>query len=338
MVGACLATLRALGPTVEVTYSSSPSTAGKQGHDGDLVLRSSRTSRAGGRFAVEIKRSHLSYALVAGAIAEARHRGDLLMFAPYVPPKLGGHLADHGVSYADAAGNCHILVRQELFAHVEGRRPQAASSVKAGGRVQSYQLMFAILGRPSLLEAPIRLLAQAADIGKSAAAEHLLRFEEQGLLGRTRAGLRLERRRELLDRWLAAYPDVVRPRWQLGRFRTQMNDPEALEARLREVMPSEGWSLGGGAAAWHMTHYYRGLDTVVHVREPAADLPVRLRAIPAADGPLTILRTPGLVPYEGPEPNLAHPLLVYTEMSTSMDPRMRESAEAVWKQFLQERP
>lgn len=336
MVDACMATLRSLGPTVEISYSPKSSIVDR-GLDGELVLRSSRTSREGARFAVEIKRSHLSYALTAGTTNQGRRRGDILLFAPYVPAKLGGHLADHGVSYADAVGNCHILIRQELFAHVEGRKPEASNSVKGGGRVQSYQLMFAILGRPTLLEGSIRELARAADIGKSAAATHLLRFEEQGLLARSRAGLRIAKRRDLLDRWLAAYPDVVRPRWQVGRFRTQNEDPEALETRLREVMAKETWALGGGAAAWRMTHYYRGTETIVHLREPPPDLAMRLRAIPAADGPLTILRTPGLIAYESVEQNLAHPLLVYTEMLTSSDARTRESAEEIKDRYLQEK-
>src|SRR5690348_15803888 len=47
---------------------------------------------------------------------------------------------------------------------------------------------------------------------------------------------------------------------------------------------------------------------------------------PALGRARTILRTPGTVAYAGPEPRLAHPLLVYTEMMTSTDPRTREAA------------
>jgi hypothetical protein len=48
------------------------------------------------------------------------------------------------------------------------------------------------------------------------------------------------------------------------------------------------------------------------------------------------LRTPGTVAYASTEPHLAHPLLIYTEMIGSSDPRMREAAEELRDQFLPE--
>jgi hypothetical protein len=40
--------------------------------------------------------------------------------------------------------------------------------------------------------------------------------------------------------------------------------------------------------------------------------------------------------FEGVEPHLAHPLLVYAEMLASRDPRTREAAEDLRRQFLPE--
>ena len=62
-----------------------------------------------------------------------------------------------------------------------------------------------------------------------------------------------------------------------------------------------------------------------------------VRAVPAQDeGNLTILRTPGIVAFEGSEPHLAHPLLVYSEMLASPEPRMREAAQEIRERFLPE--
>ena len=85
-----------------------------------------------------------------------------------------------------------------------------------------------------------------------------------------------------------------------------------------------------------MSGYYRGEGTVIHVGQAPTDELGRLRALRDNDGPLTILVTPGTVSYEGHAPHLAHPLLVFTEMITSLDPRMHEAAGELRERFLKD--
>jgi hypothetical protein len=129
---------------------------------------------------------------------------------------------------------------------------------------------------------------------------------------------------------------VVRPAWLRGRYRTKDKDPERIERQIADVWDDRRWAFGAGAAAWRMNRYYRGDETVIHVDSVPTDELRRLGALRSDDGPLAILVTPGTTPYAGPEPHLAHPLLVYTELITSADPRMREAAEEIRGQFLKE--
>jgi Transcriptional regulator, AbiEi antitoxin, Type IV TA system len=106
-------------------------------------------------------------------------------------------------------------------------------------------------------------------------------------------------------------------------------DLQALDRPLAEV-------YGGAAAGWRMTAYYRGDQTVLHVDAMPDEALRQLRAIPdTAAGPLTILRTPGTIAYEGTAARLAHPLLVYTEMMASTDSRAREAAAEILERFLE---
>jgi hypothetical protein len=336
MLEACLATLRSLGPSVEVALVQRSGAGGRT--DGELDLRLGRKGRRE-RFVFRTTRTHLSYALTSGFIEEARVAGqNWLLLAPYVPAKIGQHLAAHQLSYADAVGNCHLQVAdgRELLAHVEGKKPLRDGGERSAGRSPSYQLIFAILAQPALLAAPVRQIAIAAGVGKTAAADQLKRLAEQGLIERKRSGTPVARRRELLDRWLSAYADVVRPGWQVGRYRTKTTDPEELERQIATIWGDQVWAFGGGAAAWRMAQFYRGSDTVLHVHSVPTDMLRQLRAIPAPDGELTILRTPGAVAYNGVAPHVAHPLMVYSEMVTSREPRMREAADEIRERFLKD--
>ncbi len=259
-----------------------------------------------------------------------------MLFAPYVPGKLGKELAEGRLSYIDAVGNCHVTIGRDrqLLAHVEGRKPERASGARSAGRAPSHQVAFALLARPALVDATIREIALAAGVGRTAVADNLKRLEEQGFIARSRSGAALVRRGELLDRWLAAYADVLRPRAIIGTYRTQVTEPEALEAHIEKVCADRVWAFGGGAAAWRMTHHYRGLATVLHVDTAPPELLRNLRAIPARDGALTLLRGAGTIAYDGIAPHLAHPLLVYAEMAISSDPRMREAAHELREKFI----
>lgn len=330
-----LEALQGVVPSVALNFV--PRSRGATGADGELTVRMPGRGRSV-RFLVQAVRTNLSYVLASGIIEQARRaRGNCLVFAPYVPAPIGRHLASNGVSYADVVGNCHLETAFGLLVHVEGKKPIRQIENARAGRLPSYQVLFAILAQPELLEHSVRQIALAAGVGKTAAADQLQRFAQQGLIERTPRRKTIVNRRELLARWLAGYSDIVRPAWLAGRYQTQSKDPQEVEHQIAEAWRGNVWAFGGGAAAWRLAPFYRGAETLIHVDSVAPDALRRIRAVPAKDGTLTILRTPGTVAYASVEPHLAHPLLIYTEMIGSSDPRMREAAADIRERFWPER-
>jgi hypothetical protein len=285
----------------------------------------------------EIKRTHLTRPLADAFLARVRPFAKVrwILLAPYVGTEIARYLRENNMNYLDAAGNCCLAIDQNYLVLVEGRRPMRKAPTERGVRGPGHQVLFAILARPDLLNAPVRTLAQAAGIGKTAAADMLVRLESEGLVGTDREGRRLLQPKIALDRWLAGYNALVRPKLLVGRFRT--NDPRvgALEERIEhELGDTVQWAWGGGAAAMRLTGYYRGTDTLVHIAHVVRDFGKRLKAIPAEGGPLIVLRVPGRVAFEGIKPRTVHPLLVYTELLFAGTERDRAAAEEIAHQFL----
>ncbi|MBI5544616.1 MAG: hypothetical protein HY901_12055 [Deltaproteobacteria bacterium] len=337
LIERCLGSLRATSPGLAVEFTPPRPDKGDQGLDGELKLGFARPLGQH-RFLVQTKRSHLSYPLVDGLLGRLREfKKPWVLFAPYVAPPMGRYLAEHHVSYVDAVGNLHLLGPggRDLLMHVEGRTPERVASAREM-RVPAHLVNFALLARRPLVQATVRTIAEAAGVSKTAVADQLQRLAEQGFLVRTREGPTLVRTADLLDRWVGAYLDVVRPRWLVGRFHAQAADIDALEHQLEKGLAGLTWAFGGGAAAWRMTHFHRGEQTVVHVASAPQDLTARLRALPSSEGKLVILSTPSALGFEGTEPHLAHPLLVYSEMLAAQDARTREAAEDIRRQFLPE--
>ena len=302
----------------------------------DAVVRL-KTPRGMRRLHAEIKRTHLSYELaghVASQMRNSRWKPSILM-TPYVPPRLGQFLEERGINYVDRVGNCFLSLGPDFLARVEGRRRPPRDLPRATLRAPSYQVLFALLARPELANAPVRRLAENAGVGKTAAAEMVQRLESEGYLGRTRSGRQLLERERLLERWLTGYADALRPSLSLGRFRTLETNPAEVEATLEKALGhAEPWAWGGGAAAFRLTGHFRGEDSVLWISEPTSELLRRLKVRPAKDGPLTILRPKGTLMLEGAKPYTAHPLLVYAELLSRPSERAAEAAEEIRAKYL----
>ncbi len=303
--------------------------------DGLVVLR---TPEGVHELPVELKRTYLTYAVADGVLAQmhAARAQPWILFAPYIPRPLGRYLAEHDANYVDLVGNHRLVLGHRFAAHVEGRTEPRVAEVHRGLRVPGYQVLFAILAAPRLLNATVRHLAEAAGTGKTVAAETLRRLQDENLIGRARGQRVLLEAKVVLERWIAGYATHVRPRLLLGTFHTQVQKPAALERFVEDALGVEvPWGFGGGAGARRIGGQYRGERTVVHLGRAAVDLPKRLRAQRADDGPLVLIRTPGRVAYDGVEPRTVHPLLIYTELLAAGEPRAREAATEIWHRHLE---
>jgi hypothetical protein len=293
------------------------------------------TSRGTYEFVVELKKTHLTYALADGLIAQAgRADHPLILFAISVPRKIGRYLGGRGINYVDQAGNCRLQIDAEFMALIEGQTPIKQPAAGRGIAIPGYRVLFTILTRPELLNSPVRTLADNAAVSKTTAAATIARLVQEGLVSPVQGQRRILDPTAMLERWMLGYENL-RPRMIMGRFRTQDADPAALEERIeKELGESLVWAWGGGSAAMRITKHYRGEETVLHVWDPANDLPRRLRALPAADGPLIIQRTPNKTAFEGIEPHTVHPLLVFADLMVNTNPRAREAALEIRERYI----
>src|ERR1041385_2820621 len=134
-------------------------------HRADAVLRL-KTAQGRFEFLVELKRTNLTYAIAEGPAARGRKelKRPWILFAPYVTREMGRHLAQHGLNYIDEPGNCRLQVGEDHIAVIEGLRPARAHGRGRGVGAAGYQVLFAILAKPDLLNAPVRTLADEAGV------------------------------------------------------------------------------------------------------------------------------------------------------------------------------
>jgi hypothetical protein len=227
----------------------------------------------------------------------------------------GGWLADaSGTTYVRAPGVLIDVVGRSHERSASNARGSNARNLMSAGRAQ---VVFCLLTWPSLVEEPVRFIADVA--GVSPALVHTvvrLLEEEHYLSPPTR---RLERRNELIDLWAAAFPLGLARALELGRF---VGDP------LPHAWPELGHRVyaSGEFAAPSLS----GPDLVLYV--PALDTRAIAyshwrRSEPVERANIIVRRRFWLPP--GPdEPGIdrAPDLLLFGDLLASNDPRQREIA------------
>lgn len=289
---------------------------------------------------VELKTSFLERTSTEYLVELMARRGPgWILLTPAVSTALGQKLSARRVNFLDRQGNCFLALGEQYLASIEGRRPTARPARDRSIRVAGYQMLFALLGRPDLINETLRVMASAAGVSRQAAVDALARLVGEGAVLETKRGYVWAPKgwSDTLDRWLVGYRDAMRPRLLVGCYRPPEQDPEALERRLKPALDGLGkWRWGGTAAGFRLTRHYRGPRTVVHLceSEVPADLPRRLKALPDHEGPLVVLHTPGEVALDGKTSDTVHPLLVYAEMVVEGGERALEAATELREELI----
>jgi hypothetical protein len=262
------------------------------------------------------------------------NNGEVLVLAPYLPVPTAKSFIEAGISFADEAGNIHLSLGDEYNWTVIGERKPIKPTESERMTPAAVQLLFQFATNPESAKWTVRDLAAAVGVSKSKVAELRLQFTDGILTAPTGAGFH-GITRELSDRLVSGYSQILRPKLVLGRYRYQESSVDQFVARLSHEaaalkMP---YALTGGPAADAMQHFYRSSEVPVFLD---AKWLRSLRLLPDRTGPVVLFKPLGSLVYwrEFDGKMVAPPWLVYAELLNNSDPRAPEAAEEFRREYL----
>jgi hypothetical protein len=278
------------------------------------------------------------------ALAAAKQQLDAfgkpgLLVTPYLTAELATRCREKlDLQFMDTAGNAYLRA-PNLYVFVRGERPPGgvgtAVGPRGGGTATALRVVFALLCRPELLNAPYRNIVRAAGIALGAVGWVFYDLHGRGYLlgGQRTRDRRLVDPGRLLDEWVTNYPIKLRPRLNPRRFRVT-------DARWwQKARLPEGAFWGGEVAAAKLTEHLNPAAYTLYIdparrREGMGQLVQRhqLRADPA--GHLEIVDTFWNFPGPGTPPKIVPPLLVYADLLGTLDPRNLEVAKRIREEHL----
>jgi len=283
------------------------------------------------RFPAVVKRN-ISPATIGAAIGRlAPVLPEGLLLTRYVTPDMADNLRSKGVQFLDTAGNAYLNA-PPLFIFVKGNRPAAAVGAEKKKRAflpSGLQVLFALLLRPGLINAPYREIANVADVALGTVGWVIRDLKELGYLVEMGArGRRLTRKAELLDRWVTAYPEQLRPKLGIGRFRAANPDWQEQAGNLALF----GACWGGEPAAARMTGLLKPQAVTVYVWQEVNEFILHNKLRKDPQGDIEILKAFWGEAMQKEYGDQAPPLVVYADLLATADPRNIETANVLYGQ------
>lgn len=314
------------------------------GHEGDAMVRLVLGDRV---FVAEIKK-WAQHANLGALINQVKQKpGEGLLVADYVNPRMAGKLRQQGVQFIDTLGNAYIN-QPPVYVYVTGNRQEERKFMPAkDGAMRAFEpkglmVVFAFLCDPGLVNAPYREIAEKAGVAVGTVGWVINGLKAAAFIRDTggKEGRRLVRYRKLLDRWVDAYPEKLKPKQLAGAF--VADDPNWW--RAINMLDYEGY-WGGEIAAAKYTNYLTPQVATVYLPERTRMRllrDARLRKAPewTVDAPGTVLiyhpfwpaqrRDAGMHTNEG----LVHPILVYADLVATGEPRNLEVARRIYDEHI----
>ena len=263
-----------------------------------------------------------------------------LLLSDYVPPTTATQLEQHGIAYADVAGNVH-LDGPAAYVHIQGQRPRRKPHLK-GLTATDLTLVFAILSRPSLVRDTMRVIAAATGVSLGKVSATLKTLDALDLVrtgARTRSVHDHER---LLQRWEIGYLETVRPRLNATTWRlpggASLDDVQARTRTLPDAL------VGGEYAAAALTRHLKPSTLTLHLpADQTKRAAVELRLRPNDTGAPDVILIDRFLPeldhadeaIIAPSPaRIAHPILARAELLALGSDRPREVADRLRDQLI----
>jgi hypothetical protein len=254
---------------------------------------------------------------------------------PQVTADRADKLRQDEIQFIDTAGNGY-LNQPPLYLFIKGNKAKKIIEAPATPRAfkqTGLRVLYALLCVPGLENEPYRTIADKAKVALGMVNWVVKDLQQLGYLLETGSGrnrqLRLLQKEQLLERWVTAYAEQLRPKLVFGRY-------QGAEGWWQQAVLNPDEALWGGeVAAAKLTDYLKPQMITIYVdrdNPTAVLLPNRLKKDPQGEVELVVrFWQPETV---APRGDMVHPLLVYADLMATGNQRNIETARMIYDQHL----
>ena len=277
---------------------------------------------------VEVK-TNINNAMMAMMIAVKENvTKKLILVTRYVNQNMAEELKRYNIQFIDVAGNTYINL-PPIYINITGKRNPYIHAQKENKRAfqqTGLKVIFALFNNPDLINTTYRNIAEEVKVALGT-VNWTMRDLKQDMfvIDKGHLGKVLNNKKELLDKWIIYYPEKLRTKLVLGKFKTK-NPDWWKEINIQDY--DAQW--GGEVAAHLMTKYLIPQDIKIYINEHRMiDFIIDNNLIQDPNGNIELLKR-----FWKKENNtikeIVPALLVYADLINTGDPRNIEAANMIY--------
>jgi hypothetical protein len=276
-------------------------------------------------FVVEVKREVRAYQLQQIENNFRRHE-NFLLIAKRISPKIKEELRQKNIPYLEANGNVFIKKRG-LFLYVD---TQKVLNIEKNNGNRAFtktglKVLFYLLQHKDAINLTQRELAKKAGVGLGNIPQVIMGLKATGYLIPLNSKTYVwENRTELLERWIAGYATVLRPKLKKEKY-TLKTHWQAIPFDHTKTF----W--GGEPAADLLTNHLRPEKFLIYTQESRLDLTKNYRLMPDKNGNIEVLE----MFWHQEEGETVPLVLIYADLILEGGKRNKETAKMIYHEYIQ---
>jgi len=284
----------------------------------------------------EIRSSNKGIVLNEIDSLKERTKKPIVAIAKFIARDIAKELKENGINYIDRAGNAFIQ-HGKMLVYITGQKTERQTSSNQSRAFQEtgIKLIFQLLTQPDDLQLSYRSLAEKTGIALGSVSTIMKELEDLRFVVKAKNKRYLRNKRELLERWVIAFNDVLRPRLLKKRFRFSNNEAynKWQQLPLDEMSGRNIW--GGEPGASILTKQLQPQDFTIYTNGVWQSVASNLRLIPDNEGDVEILTIFWKEDEIINRQNIAPTLVILAELLGSGKERNTETAKIIIENELQ---
>ncbi|MCT2561862.1 type IV toxin-antitoxin system AbiEi family antitoxin [Chryseobacterium herbae] len=192
-----------------------------------------------------IRDSNIGMVLTPFVNKTNNEKATILLVAKYISKSSAYLLKDNNLNYLDASGNAFIK-KDGIFIFIEGQKGDKYDKDHSRAFQEAgLKLMLLLLSKPESLECSYRELSEKTDISIGSVSNIFTELEDLNFILRTKQKRTIKNKKDLIERWVIAYNDVLKPRI----LRKRMKFSEYVDFKTVKNLADKDNVVWGGESA-----------------------------------------------------------------------------------------
>lgn len=282
---------------------------------------------------IEVK-NRIDRVKVALLMTKVKNSEKPVLVTSYVSPDMAELLQQNNIEFIDICGNLFVN-RPPIYLFVKGNKQKKSlktTPVIRAFKASGLKVVFTLLSLPGTEQKTFRELADMSNVSLGTINWIMKDLIELGYLIDTgKHGRKLVKKKELLERWVTAYPEQLKTK--LGRRKFKSQDSQWWnDIHIEDFNAQWGCEI----AATKLVNYLIPAISTIYVRENYTKLLVKNKLRADKSGDIEILDAFwnfGLDD-ESSMSATVPPILIYADLLASGDTRNIETAERIYNEYI----